>query len=101
MSQPKFHNLSSEQIVDQLGRLDANRKFIAEQVDELKAELKARGVAAVTGNDYILTVTETVSRTLDTDKVKELLGGEVHLYQRGTASTRFNIKPVLKLVEAA
>ncbi len=97
----KFHNLSSEQIVDQLGRLDANRRFIIEQCDELKAELKVRGVTAVRGSDFTLTVSESTTRTLDTDKVKGLLGDELPLYQRVTQTVRFNLKPVLHFVGEA
>ena len=96
-----LHNVSNEMIADQLGRLDTNRKFLVEQIDKLKAELKRRGVTAARGEEFAITVSESTPRGLDTEKVKALLGDELADYQRETPTTRFTIKPAPRLSEVA
>lgn len=97
----RFHNISSAELADRLGRTHFAIKELEAQATELKAELIGRGVSAVRGDDFAVTISESTSKTLDTAKVKDLLGDELPAYQKESTSTRVNIKPVVKMAEVA
>lgn len=98
----KFHNVSLADLADQAGALDTEIKARQEQLDELKDELKRREVNCARGTRFMVTVSESTSKRLDTTRLKADLGDALAPYQTETTSTRVLIKPVPQMdAEAA
>ena len=71
---PQFDNLSTGQIVDELGQVKAEAAEIEMREKALKAALIARGVTEAEGALFRATVTEALRETIDADKVKAEMG---------------------------
>lgn len=89
-----LHNQSPEQIADRLGDLDLIIKGAKEETDRLKAEIKRRGVNVARGSSFILTVTSSMSRRLDTKRLQSDLGEDTLAdYYNVTSTSTVRIKP--------
>jgi hypothetical protein len=73
-SPSRFHNLSDATLADVLGRVDAIAKVAEAELSALKAEFKARGLKAATGDSYAVSATEQISGRLDAKAVRDFLG---------------------------
>lgn len=97
----RFHNLSTEQLADEIGKLDTVIKSQTEQLDELKDEFKKRGASAARGNLFVVTASTSTSKRLDTKRLRADLGDALDAYETETTSTRLLVKPSPKLAEVA
>jgi hypothetical protein len=70
-----FSNLSTGQIIDELGQVKAEAAEIEQREKALKAALIARGVTEAEGALFRATVTESLRETLDAETVKAEMGG--------------------------
>ena len=96
-----FHNMSDEQLADEIGKLDTHIKTQAEQLEALKDEFKARDISAACGNSYAVTRSDTTSKRLDTKKLRAALGDDLVAYETETKSTRLTIKASPRLGQEA
>jgi len=70
----QFDNLSTGQLVDELGQVKAEAAEIELREKALKAALIARGVTEAEGALFRATVTEALRETIDTERVKVEMG---------------------------
>jgi hypothetical protein len=96
-----FHNLSAEQLADEIGKLDTVIKSQTEQLDALKDEFKRRDVSAARGDLFVVTASTSTSKRLDTKRLRADLGDALDGYESETTSTRLLIKPSPRLAEVA
>ena len=69
-----FHNLTTGELVDQLGHAKAEAAEIKAREDALKAELIARGIDEAEGILFRGTVTAATRWTLDAEAVRAEMG---------------------------
>ena len=93
-----FHNLSNEQLADEIGKLDTLMKSGAERLDALKDEFKLRQCSAARGDFYAVTASTSVSKRIDTKRLRADLGDALDVYETETTSTRLLIKASPKLL---
>lgn len=97
-----LHNLSTFQLADDYGTLDAQIKALTERKDAIKDELKARRVEKVEGAKFTITVSTSTRTTYDDKAIREALGAEiVKQYERTTETTTLRVKPTVVFGEAA
>lgn len=96
-----FHNMSDEQLADEIGKLDTHIKTQAEQLEALKDEFKARDISAARGDLYAVTRSISTSKRLDTKKLRAALGDALDGYETETTSTRLTIKASPRLGQEA
>ncbi|MFO1147761.1 MAG: hypothetical protein U1E62_05225 [Alsobacter sp.] len=102
MSSLRYHNLSNEQLADELGRVDSDIKARSETLDELKDEFKRREITAARGTEFVVTASTSSSKRLDTKRLKDALGEEIVAeYEVESTSTRILVKAAPKLSEVA
>ncbi len=102
MNANELHNYSSEQIADRLGELDLIAKGAKEDADSLKSEIKRREVNAVRGDKFILTVSHSISKRLDTKRLATDIGKDTLAdYYNETETTTIRVKPAPIQVEDA
>jgi hypothetical protein len=97
----RFHNISTSELADRIGRADADIKARTEQLDELKTEFKRRQVNIARGNDFVVSASESATKRLDTTRLKADLGDALEGYYNESTSTRILIKPAPKVLEEA
>ena len=97
----RFHNLSTEQLADEIGKLDTLIKAHAEDLDALKDEFKRRGSTAVRGDLFVVTSSTSTSKRLDTKRLRADLGDALDEYEVESTTTRLLIKPSPKLADVA
>jgi hypothetical protein len=102
MNVTALHNYSAEQIADRLGELDLVAKGAKEEADKLKSEIKRREINAVRGDRFILTVSNSVTKRLDTKKLEGDIGKDTLAdYYKETPTTTIRVKPAPISVEDA
>lgn len=102
MNANPMHNYSAEQIADRLGELDLVMKGAKEEADTLKNEIKRREVNAVRGSKFILTVSHSTSKRLDTKRLTADIGKDTLAdYYNETETTTIRVKPAPIQVEDA
>lgn len=88
-----FHNLSSAELADDYGAVDGQIKALSERKDAIKSELLARNIEKIEGERFTLTVSEQVSKRLDTKALKDALGADICAeYERETISQVVRVK---------
>lgn len=97
----QFHNTSTENLADEIGRLNNIIKISEERLDTLKEEFRSRGVNTVRGTDYIVSASTSVTRRLDTKRLQADLGEALEDYYNENEVTRVLIRDLPRLVEAA
>ena len=92
-----------DQFVAKYRELTATQKLIDEQMKSIKAEIKEYAVKkgkpsgkdnltlVVFGEDYKISYTTVKSTSLDSDKVKALLGDSLPQFQKESVSNRLSI----------
>ena len=84
-----FHNVSTAQLADEFGALKLQSDALAERLDAIKTELKARtgGEGVIEAPRYTVTVSTTERVTFDDKKIREALGEELCAPFRRTSET--------------
>lgn len=93
----KYDHLSVSTLADEIGRADGDIKARTARLDEMKDELKARGVNSAAGHDFIVTISESTSKRLDTKRLQADLGDALDGYF--STSSRMLVKPASKTDE--
>lgn len=93
----RFDNLSISDLADEIGKADSDIKARNAILDEMKGELKARGVNAAAGCNFVVTISESASKRLDTKRLQSDLGDALNDYYTTTTASRVIVKPVAKL----
>ena len=97
-----FHNLSTGDLVDQLGGLKAAIADLEKRQKALRDELLARAVEQVEGAQFGATITRSVRWSLDTKSVKTEMGeGWYDRHCRQTSVTTVNIEPLVAVAAGA
>lgn len=96
---PKFDSYSVSDLADEIGKADSDIKARTVTLDEMKDELKSRGVNAAAGRDFVVTISESTSKRLDTKRLQADLGDALDDYYNSSTSSRVLVKPVAKLDE--
>jgi hypothetical protein len=97
----RFHNLSAAALADELGRVDAISKAAETELKALKDEFKARGLAAVTGDAFMVTATEQIAGRLDAKAVRDYLGAAYSRFEVAVVSTVIRIKAANRVLPIA
>lgn len=97
----KFHNISTADLADRIGAADADVKARQEALDEMKDEFKRRGVNVARGSTFVVSVSTSTSKRLDTKRLRADLGDALDGYEVASETTRLTIKAAPKLDEAA
>ena len=88
-----LHNVASTAIADEYGTIAGQIDLLEKRKSELKAELVARSVEHVEGARFTVTVSEQVSKRLDTKALKDALGPNIIAeYERETTSQVVRVK---------
>jgi hypothetical protein len=93
----QFNNLSNEQLADEIGELDTVIKDQEKRLTELKDAFKSRNCSAARGSFFVVTVSESTSKRLDTKKLREALGDALDGYEIESTSTRLLVKPAPRM----
>jgi hypothetical protein len=88
----RFHNLSDAALADEIGRVDSISKAAETELKVLKDEFKARGLADVTGDAFMVTATEQIAGRLDAKAVRDYLGAAYSHFEVAVVSTVIRIK---------
>jgi len=86
--------MTAAQLADAIGALDASVKADAKRLDALKEEAKALGVPALGGLSYAITITETVTKRLDTKAVEGAFGDKLAGFYKSSTSQTLRIAKV-------
>ena len=97
----KFDNMPAAMLADALGEADATLKAYEAQCQQLKAEIKRRGLSEVIGDNFAVSVTTQISRRLDQKAVKNFLGDSYQQFEVPIISTVVRIRPARQLSAAA
>ncbi len=97
----QYETLSVSDLADEIGRADGDIKARTAILDEMKCELKSRGVNAAAGHDFVITISESTSKRLDAARLKADLGDALDDYYSESTSVRVLVKPAAKLAEDA
>jgi hypothetical protein len=95
-----FDNMTVSDLADEIGKADSDIKARTARLDEMKGELKLRGVNMAAGHDYVVSISESTTKRLDTKRLQEDLGDALDGYYNTSTSSRVLIKPAAKLEEA-
>jgi vancomycin resistance protein YoaR len=91
-----FDNQTDSQLIYEYDELDLQLKAIQERLDQVKQELKDRGVKEGKGKTRMMTMSEQTSKRLDQKRLKADLGEEIcDQYQMDVKSTVIRWKQVL------
>ena len=96
----RYDNLPVEQIADMLGAVDAQLKGVEAEVAALKAEIRRRGVADVTGKNFTVTVRGQITKRLDVPAVRQFLGEAVARFEVPSLTQVVRIRAVQRLAAA-
>lgn len=96
----RFHNLSNEQLADQVGAACAMAKGAEATATALKAEFTRRGLKTVTGWQFTVTATEQIAGRLDAAAVRAHLGDAYYRFEKPIVSTVIRTKAVVAVVPA-
>jgi hypothetical protein len=88
----RFHNPSDAALADELGRVDSISKAAEAELKTLKDEFKSRGLAAVTGDAFVVTAMEQIAGRLDAKAVRDYLGVAYSRFEVAVVSTVIRIK---------
>jgi hypothetical protein len=99
--QNRYHNLSNEQLADEIGKLHTKIKSLEDEIEPYKEEFKRRGCSAVRGALFVVTASETTQKRLDSKKLRADLGDALAPYDMEVSSTRILVKPSPNLAEVA
>jgi hypothetical protein len=91
-SRSRFDNFSNGTLADEIGRVDSISKAAETELKALKDEFKTRGLAAVTGDTFIVTATEQIAGRLDAKAVRDYLGAAYSRFEVAVVSTVIRIK---------
>lgn len=97
----RFHNLADEALADALGRAHAIARAAETELDSLKSEFKARGLAEVIGDEFEVSATDSVSWRMDTKAVREFLGAAASKFETISNATTIRVKAANRLAIAA
>lgn len=97
----QYETLSVSDLADEIGRADGDIKARTAILDEMKDELKSRGINAAAGSDFVVTISESTSKRLDTKRLQTDLGDALDDYYNTTTTSRVLVKPAAKLAEDA
>lgn len=97
----QFHNLSADQLADEIGRLDTHIKAQTEALDALKDEFKRRDISAARGEFFAVTRSVATSKRIDTKRLRADLGDALDGYEVETTSTRLTVKASPRLGQEA
>jgi hypothetical protein len=97
----RFHNLSDAALADELGRVDAISKAAETELKALKDEFKVRGLAAVTGDAFMVIATEQIAGRLDAKAVRDYLGVAYSRFEVAVVSTVIRIKAANRVLPIA
>jgi hypothetical protein len=97
----RFHNLSDAALADEVGRVDAISKAAETELKALKDEFKVRGLAAVTGDAFMVTATEQIAGRLDAKAVRDYLGAAYSRFEVAVVSTVIRIKAANRTLPVA
>lgn len=97
----RFDNFSAEMLADEIGRIDAILKAAENDLKEMKAVFKARGLEEVSGDSYLVTATDQTSWRLDTEAVRAHLGALASKFEKISTSTVIRIKPNARTLSVA
>lgn len=90
-----FSNMSDQDLADEIGQLSMEIKAREEVLERLKEEAKRRGFSAARGLKWVVLVTTSDTKRLDTKMVKEVLGDALDdSFYTVTSVTRITSKPV-------
>ena len=97
----RFHNLSDAALADEIGRVDSISKAAETELKALKDEFKARGLADVTGDAFMVTATEQIAGRLDAKAVRDYLGAAYSRFEVAVVSTVIRIKAANRVLPIA
>jgi hypothetical protein len=97
----RFHNLSDAALADELGRVDSISKAAESELKALKDEFKVRGLAAATGDAFIVTATEQIAGRLDAKAVRDYLGAAYSRFEVAVVSTVIRVKAANRVLPIA
>jgi hypothetical protein len=97
----RFHNVSDAALADEIGRVDAIAKAAEAELKALKDEFKARGLTAVSGDNYAVTAAEQIAGRLDTKAVREFLGDAYGRFELAIVSTVVRIRAANRVLPVA
>lgn len=98
----KLHNISDAAIVDEFGNIKLQIDALKKREEELRDEIVARFTdVALMGERFEARVLISISKRLDTKRVRADLGDALDEYETESTSTRVNVKPVMILGQAA
>jgi len=95
----QLNNYSNEQLADEIGKQDSSIKALEERLDVFKKAFKDRGCSAARGQNYVVTASTSISKRIDTEKLRAAMGDALAEYEKETTSTRLMIKLAPKLDE--
>ena len=88
----RFHNLPDAALADEIGRVDSISKAAEAELKALKKEFKVRGLAAASGDAFMVTATEQIAGRLDAKAVRDYLGAAYSRFEVAVVSTVIRIK---------
>jgi hypothetical protein len=97
----RFHNLSDAALADEIGRVDSISKAAETELKALKDEFRARGLADVTGDAFMVTATEQIAGRLDAKAVRDYLGAAYPRFEVAVVSTVIRIKAANRVLPIA
>jgi hypothetical protein len=97
----RFHNLSDAALADEIGRVDSISKAAETELKALKDEFKARGLADVTGDAFMVAATEQIAGRLDAKAVRDYLGAAYSRFEVAVVSTVIRIKAANRVLPIA
>jgi hypothetical protein len=97
----RFHNLSDAALADEIGRVDSISKAAETELKALKDEFKARGLADVTGDAFMVTATEQIAGRLDAKAVRDYLGTAYSRFEVAVVSTVIRSKAANRVLPIA
>lgn len=90
----RFDNYSSAMLADAYGRAKALADAAQAEVDVIKEEIKRRGETALQGDDFSVSVTETMTARADTKALKAFLGSDYSRFEMPVISNVIRVKAV-------
>lgn len=91
-----FNTYSVSDLADAIGKADSDIKARIAKLDEMKDQLKQRGINAAAGNDFVVTISDSTSKRLDTTRLQADLGDALDDYYKTSISSRVLVKPIAK-----
>lgn len=93
----RFHNMDAAQLADAYGHAKALADAAQAEVDAIKETIKAMGIKAAQGEEFAVTVTETMTARPDTKALKAFLGDDYARFEMPVISNVVRVKAQVKL----